>query len=188
MAGKRSLGELLRDKWRISGSSRASKRPVANATQPQPGLDQAAGTASESGCSTTIDATAPAYHVVSPEETVPTGAAIIAVQDHHELALPIRPLSTSDALDRVLQVKDQVIQKQSDNVQSTINASMKIEIQHVDLWDRAYEMLRARDASLVEKYENILDGELKASLGSKAVLGAVTLVGMSVGLAGQSSA
>jgi len=109
------------------------------------------------------------------------------VQERHERALPIHPLSRNDASGSVLQAKDQVIRKQPGNDQFTTKNRELNELQHVDLWGRAYEILRARDASLLEKYEKILDNELKASIGSKAVLGAITSVGMSVGLAGQSA-
>jgi hypothetical protein len=56
-----------------------------------------------------------------------------------------------------------------------------------DLWDRAYELLRSRDEPLVEKYEKILEEELRASIASKAVLGSVTAVAMSVRLGGENS-
>ena len=185
MAGKRSLGDRLKEKWTRRGSSKSSKSPVTRASQPRPGVDQAPGTDSGPGSSTTIDGTMLARQVDTPGVTVLAGAEAIITQDHHEVALPLRLLPAKDASYLILGAEDQMIQKHPENAELAVDGGEPTGIRHVDLWDRAYEMLRARDASLVDSYERILDNELKASIRSKSTLGAVTSVGISVGFAAQ---
>jgi hypothetical protein len=183
MAGMRGLIDWLKDKLKIASSSRASEGTVANAAQTQPHLVHASQTTSESQRSSATDGTEPTNHVAPPsKERVSTNVETTTETKRQDDAPLSPPNPTVGTANRVPQGKNQATRTQDGLVQSAIETPERAEIQHVDLWDRAYEMLRARDKSLVEKYEKILDDELRASISSQAVFGAVTSVGISVGL------
>jgi hypothetical protein len=186
MARMRGLIDRLRDKLKIASSSRASEGPVANVSQTQPHLIHASQTTSESKRSSTTDSTEPTNHVAPPKESVPTSAETNTETERHDRASLSPPNPKVGTANPVPQAKNQATRTQDGLVRSVIETPDQTEIQHVDLWDRAYEMLRSRGKSLMEKYEKILDDELRASISSKAVFGAVTSVGMSVGLKGES--
>jgi hypothetical protein len=183
MAGRRGLGDWLRDKLKITGSPRASKGLVANQahTLPQP-----AQAASEPQRSSTTDSTELTNHIVPSKDLVSTSAEKATETEQRGFASLNTPNHTISTANRAPQGNDQASRIQDVHVQSAREIPGQTEIQHIDLWDRAYKMLRTRDKSLMEKYEKILDDELKASIASKAVFGAVTSVGMSVGLKGES--
>jgi N-terminal domain of NWD NACHT-NTPase len=187
MAGRKGLRDRLRDKLKISSSSKASEGPTANVVQTQPHLVHASQTTSGSERSSTTDGTEPTNHIASSEESVPTCADTSTATERHDAPSFSPPNPTAGTANRVPQAKNQATRTQDGLVQSAIETHEQTDIQHVDLWDRAYEMLRSRDKSLLEKYEKILDNELRASISSKAVFGAVTSVGMSVGLKGGGS-
>jgi hypothetical protein len=191
MTGRRGLRDRLRDKLKITSSSKASEGSVANVAQTQPEslLDfvHSSQTSSKSPRSSATDGTEPTNHVIPSEESVPTCTEMSTAATRHDGA-SVGPFnSTVSTTNPEPQTKNNATGAKDGLVQSAIETPEQTEIQHVDLWDRAYEMLRSRDKSLVEKYEKILDDELRASIFSTAVLGAVTSVGMSVGLKGESS-
>jgi hypothetical protein len=187
MTERRGLRDRLRDKFKIASPSRASEGSVANVAQTEPHLVHASQTTSGSECSSTIDGTEPTNHVTPSEESVPTCAETSIATERHVGSSLSPPNPAVGTANRVPEAKNQATRTQDGLVRSVIETPEQTEIQHVDLWDRAYEMLRSRDKSLVEKYEKILDDELRASISSKAVFGAVISVGMSVGLKGEGS-
>jgi hypothetical protein len=187
MTGRRGLRDRLRDKLKIASSSKASEDSVANDAQTQPHLAHASPTISGSECSSTVDGAVPTNHVAPSKDSVPLSAETNIETERHDGASPRAANPTVGTAIPEPQTKNQTTQTQVGLVRSAIKTPEQTEINHVDLWDKAYEMLRSRDKSLVEKYEKILDDELRASISSTAVLGAITSVGMSVGLKGDDS-
>jgi hypothetical protein len=185
LTAKRTLRDRLAYKLKIASSStktpRASESPVANVSQAQPHLIHASQTTSESKRSSTTDSTEPTNHVAPPKESVPTSVGANTETERHDRTSLSPPNPKVGTDNPVPQAKNQATRTQDGLVRSVIETpdqTDQTEIQHVDLWDRAYEMLGSRDKSLMEKYEKILDDELRASISSKAVFGAVTSVGM----------
>jgi hypothetical protein len=187
MAGNGRLRDRLRDKLKIRSSSKDSDAPANNARFPQPSVACTSGPAPESDRIALTDTTDPAISLILTAEGAPRKPETTARPEakEHSLSDPLIPTDCTSA--SATEGRDLVVRTKNDLVQSKRSDIESAQLQHVDLWDRSYELLRARDESLVEKYEKILDNELKASIRSNVVLGAVTSVGMSLGLAGQSS-